>query len=465
MVMAALYGLYKLYLPKKAAQEFSYNQQTMTKNALLVPIAILGGGPAGYAAGLYGARAHVHTVIFEGPYPGGQLMKTSHVENWPGIQKQLGSDIMKGCKTQAESFGAQIAPYTVKKIHTDSWPYKLTLLDGSEVFALSVIIATGASPRKLTIPGEDKYWGSGVTTCAICDAPFYKDKSVIVVGGGDSALEEAMQLAPYAKDIMICVRGESFRGAAAMIERLKQYPQIHTSFKTKVLEIKGTGTLVNAVTLEINGEKVERAIDGVFLAIGHIPNTSCMPEGMRVDSLGHIIISSESRETSVPGIFAAGDVSDHRYRQAGVAAGDGIKAALDAIAFVGSTGFIEKDNKKILYSPNKEGMYTALEHILTTAEYEQKIAQDNKLVLLDFYTTACPSCMRMMPIVERVVFEHKDAVVGYKVDAFVGAELMKKFVVPGVPTIVVIRNGNEIARTKDTMTYQDFNAFITEFIK
>ena len=312
----------------------------------VVPIVVLGAGPGGLSAGLYGA-AQFDTVVVAGEEPS-LLTETSYVENWLGAPHQLGADLIQKSREQAEAAGARILDANVKEIDLTSWPYAITLDDGKTINALALIIATGARPRLLGVPGEKEYWAKGVSACARCDALFYKNKNVVVVGGGDAAIEQAVELARYAKEVTILHRRSQMRAAVRMQTRLKSYPQIRLMYDVAVKEIIGDKKKVTGVKIAHNDtdEQEILPVDGVFLAIGHQPNTSLFKDMLEADDVGYLVLQNNNQQTSMPGVFAAGDVADPHYRQAIVAAGDGAKAAIDAIEFLESLGFtLEEANK------------------------------------------------------------------------------------------------------------------------
>ncbi len=307
----------------------------------IVPIVVIGSGPAGLMAAVYGARAGFKTLVIEGEKPGGLLTETTEVENWPGVLSGQGPDLIRGTREQAEHFGVEFLEGSVIKIEADSWPFRIHIEDGPVLNALSIVIASGASPRKLGVPGEEDHWGAGVSSCAVCDAPFYKGESVIVIGGGDSAAEEAMQLARHASQVKIIVRKDHMRASAHMQKLLKGYPNISILYNHEIKEIQGDSTGVTQVRAYNNqvDETFTMPIDGVFLAIGHIPNSGFIKDIVVCDAAGYIQMEGRTQYTSRRGIFAAGDVQDHRYRQAGTAAGHGIAAGLDAEGFLRDIGF------------------------------------------------------------------------------------------------------------------------------
>lgn len=317
----------------------------------VMPLVIVGSGPAGLSAAIYGVWGNIPTLVVHGPKPGGLLMETSLVENWPGHKAILGADIIKNLQNHVKSLGVKFLNGTVNKIqfledtivgvNFDQWPYKLTTEQGVVIYAMSVIISTGANPKLLEVPGEHEYWSRGVTACAVCDAPFFKGKDVVVVGAGDSAAEEAMQLAQYAKNITILGRKEKLRAAASMQARLKEYPSISVQYNVEVKKIVGDEKGVTSIELYNNktNQTSVMPINGVFLAIGHVPNSGLFKNHVATDENGYIETKGRSQATSLPGVFAAGDVEDPTYRQAGVAAGHGIQAALDAVSFLNHIGY------------------------------------------------------------------------------------------------------------------------------
>ncbi len=448
------FWLFKRYLPH---QIIDIKNISASKN--LVPVAIIGSGPAGLSAALYAARMNYYTVVFKGSMPGGQLTQTTYVENWPGVGTMLGPDIMKKLERQALNFGVQFVPEGIEKADLTTWPYRLWTEDGNEVKALSIIISTGSKPKRLNIEGETKFWGKGVTTCAVCDAPFYKDKNVVVVGGGDSAAEEAMELAAVAKSVVMLVRGKALRASAIMQDRIKGYPNIAVRYDTQVKEILGD----EHVTGVLLSDGARLAIDGVFLAIGHIPNTEIFKPFITCDEQGYIQLKHPLQHTSKEGIFAAGDVADYRYRQAGIASGDGIKAALDAAGFLRDLGFNEVVAKQWEheYFDTEKDLARAHLQSLETAEQFEKLAKTEKLPLvLDFYAPYCPSCMQMIPVVESVASKLADKFVFVKVDTSKSDALAKRFHVTMIPMIIVIKDGKLISRTSEVMNKRQLTQFL-----
>jgi len=433
----------------------------------IVPLAIIGSGPAGLSAAIYGARGKVKTVVFQGEEPGGLLTKTSYVENWPGFKKILGKDIIKNLQDQAEIFGATLLNEQVTAVDLSSWPFTLTLGNGQTVTALTIVIATGSTPRTLGVPGEQEYWARGVTTCAICDAPFYKNEEVVVVGGGDSAIEEAMQLAPYAKKITILVRKESMRAAPSMQDHLKDYPHISVRYNVEVKEIVGNDSQVTGVLLHDSTlNKTEGMnISGVFLAIGHDPNSLLFKPFLTVDESNLIVLKGRSQATSIAGVYAAGDIAD-TYRQAGIASGDGIKAALDATAFLQKIGFNQSFTKEVessFYAQEvaKKGDLT---QVTTIQELTTQLAATDNPVFVDFYADYCPSCMQMLPVVQEAAVDFAGKATFVKVDTDNATELADEYVIKAIPALLVFKGGKIVGRYNQAMNKQELYEFVNRFV-
>ncbi len=292
---------------------------------------IIGSGPAGLTAAIYAARADLDPLLIEGFERGGQLMLTTDVENYPGFPDGImGPELMESFRKQAERFGTRIVSSDVSRVELASSPFSAWV--GEDHYeAEAVIVATGASARWLGIPGEAELRGHGVSACATCDGFFFRDNDLIVVGGGDSAMEEALFLTKFASKVTIVHRRDQFRASKIMAQRAMEHPKIDVIWQSTVEEVLGddvvTGVRVKNV---VNGEESEVKADGMFVAIGHDPNTKLFQGQLELDEKGYVVVDSPTSRTSVEGVFAAGDVVDHVYRQAVTAAGMGCAAALDA---------------------------------------------------------------------------------------------------------------------------------------
>jgi len=296
---------------------------------------IIGSGPAGLTAGIYAARANLKPIIVDGQNPGGQLMGTSIVENWPGIRSILGPDLMKQMREHAQGCGVSFVEGDITKVDFSRSPFSIQTTRET-LSALSVIIATGTTPNKLGCPGENTYWGKGVTTCAVCDATFYAGKKVVVVGGGDSAMESASFLRKFTDQITVVHIHDKLTASYAMQQRVISDPKIKILYNSTVTEITGDGTKVTGATITDQTSKKSEKVttDGVFIAIGLKPNTTLFADQIKLLPNGYIDVQAHTSKTSVPGVFAAGDVMDAVYRQAITSAGTGCMAALDAERFL-----------------------------------------------------------------------------------------------------------------------------------
>ena len=304
-------------------------------------VVIIGSGPAGLTAALYTGRAFLKPVVLEGPTPGGQLMGTTAVENWPGTQTIMGPQLMMDMREHARHFGAQMLSETATKIDVSTRPFTVTTSRGKELKTHSIIIATGASPNGLGCPGEAEYWGKGVTVCAVCDGAFYPGKKALIVGGGDTAMEDASFMTKFTNDITIVHILDKLTASPAMQQRVLHNPSINIIYNSSISDIHGNGSHVTGVTIEHKktGEKDQKDADVIFLAIGQKPNTALFKDHLELDHLGYIKLK-EHTKTSVEGVFIAGDVSDYQYRQAIVSAGSGCRAALDCQRYLEAKNLI-----------------------------------------------------------------------------------------------------------------------------
>jgi len=304
---------------------------------------IIGSGPAGYTAAIYASRANLSPVLYEGMQPGGQLTTTNEVENFPGYPAGItGTELMEDLKKQAERFGADIRFGMITSTNLSSAPYKVTVDGDKIVEADTIIISTGATAKYLGLPDEQKYAGSGVSACATCDGFFYRKLTVAVVGGGDTACEEATYLAGLASKVYLIVRKNFLRASKIMQERVISNPKIEVLFEHETLGLTGEGVVQGADLVkhrgQANEEQVHIKIDGFFLAIGHTPNSNIFKPWIETDEIGYIKTISGTPRTNVSGIFAAGDVADPHYKQAITAAGSGCQAAIEAERFLSENG-------------------------------------------------------------------------------------------------------------------------------
>ncbi len=302
---------------------------------------IVGSGPAGLTAAIYAARANLEPVVLAGSAPGGQLMLTSDVENYPGFPEGIqGPDLMAAMRAQAERFGSRLVDVDIDRVDLSERPFRVWAR-GTEYRAQSLIVATGASALWLGLESETRLRGRGVSACATCDGYFFRDREIAVIGGGDTAFEEATYLTRFATKVHLLHRRDTFRASKIMIDRAAEHPKIEIHPNVAVDEVLGD-TKVEGLTLRdtTTGETSEMAVDGVFIAIGYVPNTAAFREWLEVDPKGYLVVHDETG-SNIDGVFIAGDVHDHRYRQAVTAAGDGCKAAIDAERWLEAQGITE----------------------------------------------------------------------------------------------------------------------------
>ena len=298
-------------------------------------VVIIGSGPSGLTAAIYAARAGLEPLIFEGPQPGGQLTTTTEIENFPGFPAGItGPELMDKMREQALRFGAKSEFKLIEKVDLSTRPFKVCDDEGNKISADSLIISTGASAKYLGLESEAKLKGYGVSACATCDGFFYKDKDIVVVGGGDTALEEALYLTHFGKTVTLIHRRDEFRGSTIMAEKVKNHPKINIKWDSVVEEILGEPGPVGVTGVRVRNVKTNETEElpaaGFFVAIGHHPNTDLFKGMLELDSTGYIVTQPKSSKTGLSGVFACGDVQDPTYRQAITAAGSGCQAAIDA---------------------------------------------------------------------------------------------------------------------------------------
>ncbi len=464
----------------------AYDLKKITWGSDTFPLVILGGGCAGLTAGIYAGQANIPCIIIQGPKVGGALAQSHSVRNFPGFNELPGAEIVNKIKEQARIAGAEINTGTVTNIDLSSWPRTIEIQhphDGSKriIKALSVIVALGTEPNKLGISGEDGYWTKGVSNCATCDGPLFADKKVAIVGGGDSAIEEANYLSAIANTVYILVRGTQLKAKdKRTVTNALNKKNVTVLYNTNVTTILGDGMRVTNLEL-FNTEKNEKqlmAIDGLFLAIGSKPNTSLLRSQLECNSQGFIVCKNK-QETSVPGVFAAGDVSDPAFVQAITAAGDGCKAALQAIDFLKHIGFdpatiIETQQKKkeTPLTILKESQKESIETITTAKEFKEKVVDALKPVYLDVVSPMCVSCQQMMTVLESLIPHFKNNLHFFKINITepsfdVPATLLKLGgrAIQSVPTGLVIVNGKEVARFVGIYKAQDIKTTLDRVLK
>lgn len=313
----------------------------MTTPSTVHELIIVGSGPAGYTAAVYAARAELEPLLFEGTQFGGALMTTTEVENFPGFRQGImGPDLMDEMREQAKRFGADIRTEDVEELDLTG-PIKKVVVGGETYRAHAVVLAMGAAARYLGIPGEEKLLGRGVSACATCDGFFFKDQDIVVVGGGDSAMEEATFLTRFARSVTVVHRREEFRASRIMLERAKSNEKIRFVTNAEPIEVLGENSVTGLVVRDtVTGEQSTLPVTGMFVAIGHDPRSELVKGQVEVDEAGYVRVQTPTTATSLDGVFAAGDLVDHTYRQAITAAGTGCSAAIDAERWLAERGDI-----------------------------------------------------------------------------------------------------------------------------
>ena len=422
-------------------------------------VVIIGSGPAGYTAAIYAARANLQPLLvtgfISGGIPGGQLMTTTFVENFPGFPDGvLGPELMDLMKAQAERWGTNLCESDVVSINTDLRPFVLTTLDGT-IKSNSIIIATGASANRLGVINEDKFWSKGISACAICDGatPQFRDEELAVIGGGDSACEEAAYLTKYGSKVHLLVRSQKLRASAAMIDRVKANPKIEIHWNTEVEKANGKDWLEKINTVTAKTEKKELSVRGLFYAIGHTPNTKFLDNKIDLDRKGYIACNSGRPETSIEGIFAAGDVVDSEWRQGVTAAGTGCMAALAAERWLSeknlSKTIIRKSvepAKKLNSSTPKEEAEVTEKTFDSNSKWQKgsyalrKLYHESKKpILVIFSSPSCGPCHVLKPQLKRVIEELDGTVQGIEIDIDKDQEIAKQAGIKGTPTVQLFK--------------------------
>ncbi len=416
-------------------------------------LVIVGSGPAGYTAAIYAARANLSPVLvtgFErGGIPGGQLMTTTHVENFPGFPDGvLGPDLMDLMKAQATRWGARLLEADADRIDLSQRPYRIEV-EGEVIATQALIIATGASANRLGLPHEERFWSKGISACAICDGatPQFRNEELAVVGGGDSACEEAVYLTKYGSHVHLLVRSDRLRASAAMSDRVQANPQISVHWNTEVSDVQGDDWLNNLqLRRRDSGVDEQLAVRGMFYAIGHTPNTELVRNQLDCDQTGYLITKPGRPETSMDGVFAAGDVADGEWRQGVTAAGSGCQAALAAERWLSHHNLATLVSREQAEPAKAETPQTTVE--TTEATYDsdalwqkgsyalRKLYHDSSRPLLVVYTSpSCGPCHVLKPQLKRVLDELNGEAQGIEIDIEADQEIAEQAGVNGTPTV------------------------------
>lgn len=433
----------------------------------IIPVLIVGSGPTGLSAALFTARAGFKTVVLAGSQPGGHLNEISTIENWPGSPKMKGIELGQELEKQATQFGAHIIKDNAKEIDLGQWPFKIETTDGRILHALTVIAATGGEPKRLDIPGMDTYWGKGVGVCTICDAPLNKGQTVIVVGGSDTAAERAMQLAPFAKKVIMVVREPQLQATAQVQKYLKEYDNISTMLNSQIMRIDGDGNRINTVTVKHNTTNQTEAIPAhaVYLSVGFTPRTDLFKKQVKLDANGYIAINRPTHQTSVPGVFAAGIVTDGVYNKASVSSGMGVQAAIDAINFlqeIGYTPAFEEQIEQQLFKENNTNSTNNLQIIRTQQELDTLL--NKPLVVIQTMHPLCSLCQATHKTFKKLAQQYKDKIAFAQLDISKTAHLAKQLGATQASTLIVLKSGKTIT-TKQTFDGKQIEEFVNNLIR
>ncbi|MFH7028071.1 MAG: thioredoxin-disulfide reductase [Heteroscytonema crispum UTEX LB 1556] len=445
-------------------------------------LVIIGSGPAGYTAAIYAGRANLKPVVFEGfqagGLPGGQLMTTTEVENFPGFPEGItGPELMDRMKAQAERWGAEL--YTEDVISVDLSQRPFTVRSEEREFKTnSIIIATGATAKRLGLPSEHTFWSRGISACAICDGatPIFHGAELAVIGAGDSAAEEAIYLTKYGSKVNLLVRSEKMRASKAMQDRVLSNPKIQVHWNTEAVDIFGNGHMEGVkIRNTKTGEEGKLQVKGLFYAVGHTPNTSLFKGQIELDEVGYVVTKHGSVETSVEGVFAAGDVQDHEFRQAISAAGTGCMAAMLAERWLSSTGLIQEFHQKP-ETPDNELEHQPVEkktEAQQTAEFDlnatrhegsfalRKLFHDSdRLLIVKYVAPGCGPCHTLKPILNKVVDEFDGKIHFVEIDIDKDREIAENAGVSGTPTIQFFKNKELLHEVKGVKQKSEYRKLI-----
>ena len=427
----------------------------------VVPVIVIGGGPAGLVASAVTSRAHYETILFTGQEPGGQLAQAYTIENWPGKEKTSGIAIIQDLTKQTVQFGTTIKSDTVTAIDTASWPFTVTTDEDEQFSALTIIIATGGTPKKLTVPGVKEFWGKGIGICTICDAPFDKGKEVAIIGNNDMALDKALRLSTFARRVTIVTDQDTLRISSSMQKHLDNAPNIRIASNLEVKKIMGTCGVLDGV--EVYNNKTSHTytipVQSIYFALGFTPNSELVPT--LVDAQDYIQTYSHTQSTSVPGIYAAGTVEDSQYQKAVVAAGKGMQAALDALHFLEQVPLPVQRSIPACKRAYKTPSYV---HLLQNEADLRNILMSYPLVLVDFFVTDCPSCMYMAPILEAVAQELHEDMYCVKVDYEASQALVRAFSIEDVPSLLIFKDQTLVDRKEEVLSKKKLKAWINSYL-
>ncbi|MBR8828808.1 MAG: thioredoxin-disulfide reductase [Gomphosphaeria aponina SAG 52.96 = DSM 107014] len=453
--------------------------------AIVENVVIIGSGPAGYTAAIYAARANLKPLMFEGfqagGIPGGQLMTTTEVENFPGFPEGItGPKLMEQMKAQAVRWGTECYTEDVTEVDLSQRPFTVRSSE-REVKAHSIIIATGATAKRLGLPGEDKYWSSGMSACAICDgaSPIFKDQELVVVGGGDSAAEEAVYLTKYGSHVHLLVRRDEMRASKTMQDRVLSNPKITVHWNTQPVQVFGENGRLSGVKVKDRktGEEKDLQVGGLFYAIGHTPNTQLFQGQLELDAVGYLVVQPRTVNTSVEGVYAAGDVQDHEYRQAITAAGTGCMAALSAERWLSANNLIQEyhqqqEERKQLTEEEEEKIPVETEEnfdLSATRHYggyalRKLFHEGDRLLMVKYVSPTCGPCRTLKPILNKVVDEYEGKIHFVEIDIEADPEIAQMGQVTGTPTVQFFHNKELVKDMKGVKQKSEYRQVIESYL-
>ena len=456
-------------------------------NPTVENVVIIGSGPAGYTSAIYAGRANLKPVVFEGfqagGLPGGQLMTTTEVENFPGFPTGIsGPELMDKMKAQAERWGAELYTEDVTQVDLSQRPFTVRS-EEREFKTNTIIIATGATAKRLGLPSEHEFWSRGISACAICDGatPIFHGAELAVVGGGDSAAEEAIYLTKYGSQVNLLVRGEKLRASKAMQNRVLSNPKIQVHWNTEAMDIFGNENHMDGVKLRNikTGEESKLHVKGLFYAIGHNPNTSLFKGQLELDDVGYVVTKHGSPETSVEGVFAAGDVQDREYRQAITAAGSGCMAAMLAERWLSFNGLIQEFHQKQETPDNelepqpaekKTDEQLDAEFDLNATRHQggyalRKLFHDSdRPLVVKYVSPGCGPCHTLKPILNKVVDEFDGKIHFVEIDIDKDREIARSGGVTGTPTVQIFKNKELVKELKGVKPKSEYRQLVANNI-
>lgn len=453
-------------------------------NPTVENLVIIGSGPAGYTAAIYAGRANLKPVVFEGfemgGLPGGQLMTTTEVENFPGFPQGItGPELMDQMKAQAERWGAQLYTEDVISVDLSQRPF-IVRSQERELKTHSIVIATGATAKRLGLPSEHQFWSRGISACAICDGatPIFRGAELAVIGAGDSAAEECIYLTKYGSKVNLLVRSDKMRASKAMQDRVLSSPKIEVHWHTEAVDIFGDGQM-SGVKVRNNqtGEERELHAKGLFYAIGHSPNTALFKGQLELDDVGYIVTKNGSVETSVEGVFAAGDVQDHEFRQAITAAGTGCMAAMLAERWLSSRNLITEfhqsatvENELEPQTTNKTEAQEEAGFNLQATRHEGGYAlrklfhESDRLLVVKYVSPGCGPCHTLKPILNKVVDEFTGKIHFVEIDIDKDPQIAENAGITGTPTIQLFKHQELLKEVKGVKQKSDYRQMISSHL-